>query len=170
METGIQLSWNLRFGASAKAGHKYFDWRTLICEDQSITLGQFGFNQRLMKNEQVLKVVSVSVSYLPGPQLPAQCADGAPGAGSWLPTSASSAAQLPGGRLQLLAAVQLPWCVDEAPGLWLPSLQLLACRLPSSCTPTSELQDRQSLVLAWLSAENAKMWSFPRSKPNSEIS
>lgn len=170
METGIQLSWNLRFGASAKAGHKYFDWRTLICEDQSITLGQFGFNQRLMKNEQVLKVVSVSVSYLPGPQLPAQCADGAPGAGSWLPTSASSAAQLPGGRLQLLAAVQLPWCVDEAPGLWLPSLQLLACRLPVSCAPTSELQDRQSLVLAWLSAENAKMWSFPRSKPNSEIS
>lgn len=62
VETGIQLSWNLRFGASAKARHKRFDWRTLIYEDQSITQGQVGFNQRLMKNNQVLKVVSVSVS------------------------------------------------------------------------------------------------------------
>lgn len=62
MEIGIQLSWNLWFGASAKAGQQCFAWRMLICEDQSITQGQFGFNQRLMKNGRVLKVLSVSVS------------------------------------------------------------------------------------------------------------
>lgn len=61
-EPGIQFLWNLWFGASAKAGQKFFDWRMLICEDQSITQGQFGFNQRLVKNGQVLKVVSDSVS------------------------------------------------------------------------------------------------------------
>jgi len=63
METGVLLWWNLSFGASAKAGQKCFDWRMLICEDQSITQRQFGFNQRLMKNGQVLKVVSASVSF-----------------------------------------------------------------------------------------------------------
>lgn len=63
MQTGIQLSWNLSSGASAKAGQKRSEWRTLICADQSITQGKFGFNQRLMENRQVLKVLSVSVSF-----------------------------------------------------------------------------------------------------------
>lgn len=62
METGLQLSWNPWFGASAEAGQECFEWRVPLCTDQSSTQGQCGFNQRLMKNGRGLEVLSGSGS------------------------------------------------------------------------------------------------------------
>lgn len=165
MDTGIQLSWNLWFGASAKAGQKCFDWRMPICQDQSITQGQFGFNQRLMKNGHVLKVISVSVSL-----------------------SAKHLCCLPSelmGKQKLRAVHQLPHLLrhvwqaagETAPvlgccasllvhrcgtGIWLSILQLLGSWLPSSAAVSHPVRCRtaRASVLDWLFAESAKILSF----------
>lgn len=163
METGIQLLWNLWFGASAKAGQKYFGWRMLLCEDQSITQGQFGFNQRLMKNGQVFKVIAGSVS------LSAQhlcCLPSWGGESSELLTNSlifcGTSDELPGRWLQLLAVVQLSWCASVALGFWLSGLQLLSSRLPISTAVSRAARCRtaRASVLNWPFADSAKILSF----------
>lgn len=138
METGIQLSWNLWSGASAKARQKCFDWRMLICEDQSITQGRFGFNQRLMKTGQVLKVVSVSLSLsakhlrcLPSELVRKKSSE-------LLPNSlifCSTSDELPGSQLQPLAAVPFSWCVSVAWDLGFPVCcsSAVSCPAPQRC-------------------------------------
>lgn len=161
VEAGVQLSWNVWFGASAKAGQKCFDWRMLICEDQSITQGQFGFNQRLMK-KWFWKLYQSLSAYLPSTS--AACPE------SWW---GSKSPELPPQLPPLVwhswgAAWELPssWllCSFSAALMWhwdfgFPVCSSSAVSCPAVSRPARYRTARAS-VLDWPSADSAKILSF----------
>lgn len=135
VKAGIQLLWNLWFGASAKAGQKCFDWRMLICEDQSITQGQFGFNQRLMTKWRGFESRYQSLSaYLPSTSAACLVSRWGSESSELLPNSlllCGTAEKLPGccPAPGCCAAFLLHWCGTGILAFQFAVLQQLAAQL-----------------------------------------